>query len=240
MRSLLMFIAVSAVVGWPTRSLAAAYETRYVNGTQFTIGTEGELQVWAATWKGTDLQTMLYVVNGSESTVTFCPANVRVEALKRGRDGLKIRVLKTFSAEEYEQRARNRNANTAMLAALGAWASRPNSPQRESYTTEGRSETRDAYGAKSGSTSYSGTITTEASVVDVERERDRERARADALQARLDDSFQAIAQNLLRTQTLDPSTYYGGMVYSKKEGDDYVVTVPFGDKSFQFRFTFAR
>lgn len=162
-----------------------------------------------------------------------------MEALKQGRDGLKIRVLKTFSAEEYEQRIRKRNANSAMLAALGAWASRPNSPQGESYGTEGRSETRDEYGARTGSTSYSGTITRQPSAADADRTRDRERDRAEALPARLDASFQSIAQNLMRTQALDPSTYYGGMVYSNKDGEDYIVTVPLGEKSFQFRFTLA-
>jgi hypothetical protein len=49
---------------------------------------------------------------------------------------------------------------------------------------------------------------------------DQARARGEALQAQLDASFQSIAKNLMRTQTLDPSTYYGGMVYANRDGND--------------------
>jgi len=239
MRQLVALVTITTMIGWADSSVAADYATRYVNGTQFIVGAEGDLQVWVAAWRGPEFQTMIYVVNGSDNAITFYPDSIRVEALKHGRDGVRTRVLKTFSAADYESVVRKRGSNAQMLATLGAWAARPNAPQGDTYVTKGRSESRNAYGARIGSTSYSGTITRQPTAEDASRQQVRESARAEALKARLDASFQSIAQNLMRTQTLDASTYYGGMVYSKKDGEEYAVTVPFGDKSFQFRFTFA-
>jgi tetratricopeptide (TPR) repeat protein len=219
---------------------APKYETRYVNGTQFQIGTQGDLQVWMAVWKGEGLQAMLYVVNDSDQPITFFPEQIAVDAVRKGRSGPRDQRLKTYSAEQYEQKIRNHNANAQLLAALGTFAKALNTPEGETYRTEGNYDIRNQYGTRVGSASYSGTTTRLPSAANREASLDRARAEGEALRAQLETSYQAIAQNLMRTNTLDPNTYYGGMVYMNKSGKDYVMTVPFGDTSFQFSFRFDR
>lgn len=51
------------------------------------------------------------------------------------------------------------------------------------------------------------------------------------------DAFQAMTATLMRTHTLDPQSYYGGMVYfENRKAKQYQLYVPFGPKSFTFTF----
>jgi hypothetical protein len=52
-------------------------------------------------------------------------------------------------------------------------------------------------------------------------------------------TFQAMTTTLMRTHTLAPHTYYGGMIYfEKRKAKQYQMYVPFGPKSFVFLFNF--
>jgi tetratricopeptide (TPR) repeat protein len=222
---------------------ASKYETRYVNGTMFQIGTQGDLEVSMALslepegW-GTSgqLDAMVYVVNDSERPVTFFPEKVVVEAVKQTEDGPKIERIKTFSAEQYEQKVRNHNIGTQFLATD---FSHLNDSQGSTSRTQGNYDVKDSYGRNVGSISYSGTTTREPTAAEKQAALDRAQAKREALRDQLDASYQSMAQTLMRTHTLDAHTYYGGMVYMNQRGKKvYVVTVPFGEKNFQFSFSF--
>lgn len=214
---------------------APEHETRYVNGTSFKVATQGDLQVWMAVWKGRELQTMLYVVNGSERPITFYPGQILVEALKQGKDGVKRVPIKTFTAEQYERKVSNASALKAFAYAMG---SNGNKPQPQTSYTSGQYEVRSSNGTARGS--YYGTITRWPSQADYAAAKARDEARLDAMTSQLEASYQATSSSLMRTQTLDPHTYYGGTVYMNTSGKDYVMTVPLGDASVQFAFTFDR
>lgn len=238
--------ASDPIHGGPTPDRSPAqYETRYVNGTLFQIGTSGDLQVWIAVslepegW-GTSgqLDAMLYVVNDSEGMITFFPERVTVEAVKQTRNGPKIEPIKTFSAEQYEQKVRNNNIGAAFLATD---FSHLNDSEGSTSHTRGSYDVRDASGRTVGSVTYSGTTTREPTAAEKQASVDRAQAKREALRDRLDASYQAMTRNLMRTHTLSPHTYYGGMVYMTQRGKKlYAVTVPFGGKDFEFSFNFAR
>jgi tetratricopeptide (TPR) repeat protein len=212
---------------------APKYETRYVNGTMFQVATHGDLQVWMACWKGSEIQSMLYVVNGSDHPITFFPEQAQLEAVRK--DGQRSQ-LKTFSADQYERKVSNANAWKAFAIALGQ--SGQNQPQPQTTTVSGRYNTN-VYG--SGYTeygSYYGTITRWPTQADYAEAEARNRARTEAMLSQLSSSFRAMSSTLMRTHTLDPHSYYGGTVYMNQSGKNYVMTVPFGGTSFQFSFSF--
>jgi tetratricopeptide (TPR) repeat protein len=208
------------------------YETRYVNGTMFQVATQGDLQVWMACWKGSELQAMLYVVNGTDQTITFFPEQVRVESVRK--DGSRS-PLKTFSAEQYERKVSNANAWKAFATALGQ--SGQNQPQPQTTYTSGRYKVSD-YSGNSVNGSYHGTITRWPTQADYAEAEARNNARTEAMVSQLSSSFRAISSTLMRTQTLDARSYYGGVVYMKQSGKHYVMTVPLGGSEFQFSFSF--
>lgn len=223
---------------------ADSAETRYVNGTEFHVVTHGDLQVWMALSRtpegwGTSgsLQAMIYVVNDSDRPITIFPEQVVVDVVKQGRGGPEYQRLKTFSAADYEQKLRNQNLGTQFLAIDFSGA---NAPREQTSRTKSTFEVKDQNGMSVGTIAYSGTTTQMPSVSDDEARRDRQRARAEALRDQLDASFTSIARTLMRRHTLDPHTYYGGMVYTNERGKrQYVLTVPFGERKFQFNFAFT-
>ncbi len=220
-------------------------ETRYVNGTEFHIVTHGDLQVWMAlartpeAW-GTSgsLQAMIYVINDSERPVTIFPEQVTVDIVKQSRSGPEYQRLKTFAADDYEQKLRNQNLGTQFLAIDFTGAS---APREQTSRTKSAYEIKDQNGLSVGSIAYTGTTTQTPSTANEEARRDRARARSAALRDELDASFASIVKTLMRRHTLDPHTSYGGMVYMNERGrKPYVLTVPFGEKSFAFNFDCAK
>jgi tetratricopeptide (TPR) repeat protein len=216
------------------------YETRYVNGTQFFVGTIGSLQVWLAAWKGSDLMLLVYAVNGGDQGITFRPEEIGVTAIQRKKEGSVPVAVRVYEAREYENKVRNRDAwDTALRGfALGM----ANTPQPQTSRVSGNYST-DYYGQGYGnlSGSYYGTITTWPTAQDQVAANERTQAQMQGMQAQLQASFRAMSNSLARAHTLDPRTYYGGMVYAKKKDcEHYEVRVPFGGESFQFTFGFGK
>jgi hypothetical protein len=166
------------------------HENRWVNGINFVIATAGDRQVAAAMWPDQP-RALIVLVNGSNEPVTFHPQDVVAEAIQTDANGIRRSFLGTYSAEEYEKKARPAQGWDTAMSLLAA---------------------RD-YPAVSAMI------------------QDKMQAKSAA--------FQAMTTTLMRTHTLDPQSYYGGMVYfENRKAKQYQLYVPFGPKSFTFLFNF--
>jgi len=215
------------------------YEDRYVRGAYFRVGRKNDLQVWVSASKGSDLQFFVYVVNGSERRITMVPHLIRVDVPLQSRAGA-TETLKTYSAEDYERKVRNRDAWNLFAAAFAAGMANQPRPQTSSVSGS-------YYGSSYGSNgnylyngSYYGTITRWPSAADYADAQARTRVQMDGMRDQLDASFSQMSQTLMRIQTMDAGSYYGGLVYAQKRGRDYFVTVPFGGEDFEFAFSFKK
>lgn len=198
------------------------YATKWVNGIPFIIGTLGELQVWVTVYSGGDPQALIYLVNGGSQPITFLPDRIR--ALDMGSTRI---YVTTFSAAEYEKKVRNKQAWQSFFYGLAAGIGNKPQPQTS------RVEITGPHG-----TFYSGRITSWPSAADYAAARERREARLSAMTAQLQASFTAMAATLARNHTLDPGSYYGGVVhFSRLKGQAVALEIPFGGLVFHSTFT---
>ncbi|KAB2963663.1 MAG: hypothetical protein F9K16_06170 [Thermoanaerobaculia bacterium] len=214
-----------------------AYEVRWVNGTSFVIGATEELQLWAAFTTGRDPQAFLYLVNGGGAPITFSPERIRATVGSQGRKGPSRSTVRVFSAAEYEKKVRTKQAWKAALH--GAAVGLANQPRVQTSTFQGDFDSHQplrpenyTYG------SFAGQITRWPSAAVYAAASQRSAAQIHAMDSQLQASFQAIAASLLRTHTLMPGSYYGGIVHvARFRGQKLLLEVPFGDKVFRVYFT---
>jgi membrane-associated protease RseP (regulator of RpoE activity) len=214
------------------------YSNRYVNGTFVWIGQYKGLEVRMAAWKAGDLQITLYLTNDTEEPITFDPEQVTVDAIQKQKDTFKRTRVKTFSADAYERKLQNSLAWQSFFVAMG----NVQVPQPETYNISGSSNTNandwSSGASASARTNYSGTVTRQPTLAEQQAAQDRAAARTERTMAPARAQAAAATSGLMRIQTLDPHTTYGGVVYVKSKGDDYSVTVPFGSTDFDFPMSF--
>jgi hypothetical protein len=220
-----------------------SHSTQWVNGTEFQVGVLVDLQVWVAYKAAGQPSAMVYVVNGSDHSITFTPASIVITPVSARAARSTTGTMRTFSAEEYEKKVRNRQAWQAAL--YGAATALANQPQPTTSTVRGSSSTRatawgpGGWASAQGHGTYWGTITTWPSAQDYAAANARTNAQVAAMTSQLSQSFQAMAATLARTHTLAPQSFYGGIVYFQKHrADQYTLTVPFDGE--EFRFIFGR
>lgn len=191
------------------------YEDRYANGSYFRVGQKDGLQVWVAAVKESDLALFVYIVNNTQRSLTIHPDLIRVEVPSRTK-GKSIESLKTYSAEAYKGKARD----------------------RDNWNLSG--STYESRGINVQNASYQGSIGGRPSAADPADEQARTRTQMDGVHQQLENSFAQMSRNLMRVHTLDSHTFYGGIVYAQKRGKDYFVTVPFGGENFEFALSFEK
>lgn len=224
-----IFFAVPFVAHLNAQDSPITYEERYLVGRQFQVATAGDLQVWASARGKGDIETLLYLANGSERAITFDPQTIQFDAVRTAQ-GKSYRLrLRTYSAEEYEKKIQTQQAWTAVLHGVSiGLANRP------------RPETSDVSGTYIADGSigwYTGRITTWPSAADYAAANARSQAQIQAMASQLGASFSAMQATLLRRHTLGPRSFVGGVIHSKNiKADRYEMIVPFGDASFRFSF----
>jgi hypothetical protein len=126
---LLLFCAVTAgkLLGEPT------YQSRWVEGVEFLIGTEGEIQAWVAFTSGRDPSALVYLVNGGETPSTFFPTSISAVAARKTRYGVDRKTVRTLGPGEYEGKLLNRDAWAAFAYGLSAAAANRPQPQTSSF-----------------------------------------------------------------------------------------------------------
>jgi hypothetical protein len=219
----------------PQEAAHPIYENRWVNGTNFLIGSSRDVQVWVAFFKEKDPYAMVYLVNGSHAPITFAPESIQARSIRDRKDGKEETPIKTFGADEYEKKVRNRQALAAAL--LGAAAALSNQPQPKTSTYNGGYTVNGPNGYGYGS--YYGTITQWPTASDYAAANARTAAQVKAMGSQLERSFQSMAATLMRTNTLNPGTYYGGLVhFERHRGSGVKLAVSFGGESFSFEFKY--
>jgi hypothetical protein len=193
-------------------------ERRIVNGIEFQVEVQEKKQVWVAAAKETDLQLLLYLVNGEDHAIPFVPTEIAVESVRKKQTGERRVRLHTYSPEEYERWMRNqRRVAYGMAAAAAAAAS------------EGDARTAAIKPIPDFPTNA---VFTRGSYAEIQ-------AAFEANVDQLTSWLTAASNSLLREQEVPPHSYVGGIVHvKKKKGDNYEVTVPFGSKQFHFSFSF--
>jgi hypothetical protein len=233
--ALLLALAPSAAADDPP---PPTYETRYANGTIVWVGKSAGLEVRLSAEMRDDLALILYVVNDTDQPVTFYPEQVRVEAIRRKKDVVTREPVRMFPADEYVSRLNTSLAWKSLFAGMGNYQE----PEPETYTTSSKTDGRvydwSSGATVSGSSTSSGTVTKQVTDADRQAAQDRTQAKTAAELAPEEARAKRIAARLMRTQTLDPHMGYGGTVFAKSKGKEYVATVPFGDTEFQFSFAF--
>lgn len=214
------------------------YTNRYVNGTFVWIGEYKGLEVRLAGWKASDLQLTLFLANDTDRPITFDPEQVVVDAIQRRKKSFERTRVRTFSADAYEQKLQNGLAWQSFFVAMG----NAQVPQSETYNVSGSTNTR-AYdwntgGSATATTDYSARITKEPTVASQQAAQERAAERTERTMAPARARADVAASGLMRIQTIDPHTSYGGVVYVKAKGNEYVITVPFGDSDFDFPMSF--
>ena len=198
------------------------YESRYLDGVFFQLGTVDGLLVGIALHRQSSLAAGVFVFNASNQPVTFRPAEIRVDARKRGR----AVPLRTFSAEEGEEKD---SGAQAVDEEPGGPTDNSSSPP--STTSSGGGKQIIFYGtpcSEPGSNVFS--------------EKDcaggwtRPMISSDDLQARPAAAAE-VPRNLAEDRRLAPGGFYGGMVHiEKKKAHTYLVSVPLGGETFSFAF----
>ncbi|KAB2848302.1 MAG: hypothetical protein F9K44_11205 [Hyphomicrobiaceae bacterium] len=221
----------------PSPASDVVYEVRWVSGTSFVIGATEDLQLWVAFTTGRDPQAFLYLVNGGEEPITFAPDRIRTTAGSLGRKGLSRAPVRVFSASEYEKKVRTKQAWRAALH--GAAVGLANQPRPRTSSYQGTFDAHQPLRADSYTYgSFAGQITHWPSAADYAAAGQRSAAQIHAMDRQLQASFQAIAQSLLRTHTLMPGSYYGGIVHvARFRGQKLLLEIPFGDEVFRVNFT---
>ena len=221
-----------------TKPQDVVYQEQWVEGTHYYVGIAGELQVWVSP-NAKESEALIFLVNGSDTTVTFAPENILLRAEKSARQGNPRIQLEVFGAERYEKKVRNQQAWTAALYGLAAGMANTPQPQTSTYSGSYNSNYYSpGYSNVYGSGTFMGNVTTWPSASDYAESNARTQAQVQAMGSQLKASFEAMAATLMRTHTLMPGSYYGGVVHhKKKKADRYFMTVPFAGTAFEFEFT---
>ncbi|KAB2966078.1 MAG: hypothetical protein F9K16_00220 [Thermoanaerobaculia bacterium] len=235
------------------RAAAISYEARWIEGTSFVIGTaeDGDLQLRVSFTAGRDTQAFVYLANGTGRSITFDPSTIAATCFKRERERIAAVPLRVFGPEEYEKKIRTKQAWSEALngiaAGMAAYAdTQPTTTSyREATTHSGDFSARSrsplgtsVTGSYSGTTSRSGVITNWPSPAERNAAFDRRFAQARAIEEQHKASYQAMASSLARRHTLNPGTFYGGIVHlSRARGDKVQLRVPFGGEMFVVEFT---
>lgn len=224
-----------AEIEWPDPSKGPQYEVRWVNGTSFVIGSGASLQVWVAFTLGSDPQALLFLANGGSESLTFTPEAIRATASKTNRKGTIRSAVQVFGPAEYERKVRNKQAWRATL--YGAAVAMSNQPRPQTTSLYGNVTVQQS-GRVPVHGSYSGVLTTWPSAADYAAANQQTAAQIEAMTGQLHASYDAMAASLLRTHTLLPGTYYGGVVHvAKFKGESITLEIPFGDTVFRATFT---
>jgi len=229
---------IAASLTIPTDSRIVLYDKIWVEGIPFFFAKTRDLQVWMVFAKAKDPFALVYLVNGSSRPITFVPESIQARSLKITRKKSIATPLKTFSAREFEKKVRNReawmSAFHAMAVALanqpGAQTSTFNGSYNGSYSTTGAP----TYARGT----YTGTITRWPSSADYAAAYERTAAQVQAMSDQLSSSFESMASTLMWTHTMQPESYYGGIVHFERfKGDQVWVKVPFASEVFEFGFS---
>lgn len=216
---------------------AATYSTRWDHGLRFEVGATTRHEVWIGLRPELDLAAkgpkepclIVIVANPGGEAVTFDPGSLRVSAHSERRD----RPLRVLSADKVEKMARSRNARNA---ARSGWSSSQGSipPPRavlgNTSPTGGTSWVAPAPMYSSGidfGSSYRGSNAATP---------DKSAAEPVAAMGKgLPSTMAAIASTLMRPRTLDPGTFYGGLVFVSKSSASVIrVEATIGDDEFRF------
>lgn len=235
------------------RAATISYEVRWIEGTAFVIGTaeDGDLQVRVSFTTGRDPQAFVYLANGTGRSITFDPSTITATSFKRERERVAALPLRVFGPDEYEKKVRTKQAWSEALNAIAAGMAAYGDTQptttsyREATTLSGDFSARShsplgtsVTGTYSGTTSRSGVITNWPSTAERNAAIDRRFAQARAIEEQHKASYQAMASSLARKHTLDPGTFYGGIVHlARARGDKVQLRVPFGGETFVVEFT---
>lgn len=230
-----------------------SYEVRWVEGTAFVIGTaeDGNLQVRVSFTTGRDTQAFVYLANGTARSITFDPSAIAATSFKRGRERAVAVPLQVFGPEEYEKKVRTKQAWSEALNALAAGAAAYSDTQPTTTTYRGTTRHSGDFSARSqsplgtsvtgsysGTTSSSGVITNWPSAAERNAAIDRRFAQARAIEEQHKASYQSMASALARKHTLDPGTFYGGIVHlARARGEMVQLRIPFGGEIFVVEFT---
>lgn len=213
------------------------YEVRWANGTSFVIGSTADLQVWVAFTAGRDAQALVYIVNASDRRITFTPESIQATAVRSTKAGVSRLPVSTFSAPDYERKVRNKQAWQAFLYGAAAGLANQPQPQQESFSG-GYSSYRPFQPGSQLHGSFYGQITRWPTAADYAAARDRTAAQVNVMGEQLRASFDAMAATLMRTHTLEPNSYYGGIVHFERfRGQRVTLTIPFGGSVFVTEFT---
>jgi hypothetical protein len=227
-----------AEVEWPDLSRGPSYEARWVDGTSFVIGSKDNLQLWVAFTIGNDPQALLFLANGGSEPITFSPEAIRAAATRTTRKGTTRTHVRVFGPTEYEKSVRTKQAWRAALH--GAAVALSNQPRPRTTTFEGQQVIQQP-GALPFHGSYTGTLTTWPSAADYAAANQRTAAQIQAMTGQLHASYDAMSSSLLRTHTLLPGTYYGGIVHlAKFKGDSILLEIPFGREVFRTNFSISK
>ena len=219
-------------------AVGATYEVKWVNGTSFVVGTSGSLQLWVAFTVGHDPQGLFYLVNGSDiPLITFFPEAIKATVTRAEKKGTTQTPVRVYGAAEYEKKVRTKQAWQAAL--FGAASALANQPQPQTTTVQGRYNSTQIFHPENQVLgTFSGQITSWPSASDYAAAQERSNAQIEAMASQLHASYRAMASTLLRTNTLEPGTYYGGIVhFGRVKGSKIVLNVPYGGATFIVSFT---
>lgn len=185
------------------------YSEQWVGGRRFVVGHSRDLQVWVAPALGPKRALFVYVVNASDRAITFEPTGIRASVAEgHPKAGKPVEV---WSAEEFERKERAKAGLAAGL--MAASAAMANQPQPTTSTYSG---TYRSYGAGYGWGSFHGTITTWPTAADYTAANLRTQAQVAAMGSQLRAGLDAMAATLMRTHTMMPQTYYGGIAHLRR------------------------
>lgn len=215
------------------------YETRWIDGTPYQIGTDGSFEVWVtletdpdkSKLRSKDFRATLQIANLSMERVTFDPSRIRLESIRQRKKGIRKVPVYGFSADEYKEALKSRVRSTlfwgGFLKRLG--------DQPGPTTSQVEVDFYDEYGFQYGSAS--GTITTPPSSSERAAANARTNAYIRSVRLNLNAGIESISGQLMRTYTLDSDMYYVGDIYFRKtRGDQYSMLIPVGWSEFEFTF----
>ncbi len=204
----------------------ASYETKWVNGRAFVVGTLDDSQVWASFSTDGGPHVLLYLVNETGHDIQFDPEQVSATAVQVSKGLSRELPMATFSAEAYEQKVRR---NNALIAALyGASTAVSNQPQTRTSTVTGSTQ----------GSAFTGVVTTWPSQQDYAQAQARTQAQIAAMTRQLESNLDSMATTLARKHTLPSGSFYGGVVHFRKQrASTYKINVPFGQLLYSARFS---
>ncbi len=214
-----------------------SYGVRWVEGTSFVVGATSELQLWVSFTTGRDPQALFLFTNGSERTTTIYPGAITALAIQESKKGPIATAVAVLSPEDYERKIRTKLAWEAAL--FGAAAALANRPQPQSLAYQGGfSAYQPDRPRNDWQGTYYGQITVWPTAADYAEANARTGAQLNAMGEQLRSSYVAMTSSLLKNQTMDPHSFYGGVVhFARFKGEKIQLDIPFADAAFRATFT---